>query len=119
MTPGAYGAQTPVGGWQPASGPPSAWQTVGSTPNATVPGTAGPTPRKLDDALNSPSGLTPKSKKPMDHASIQVALTGERPMSHDELTSGFYQLLRRVEQEEAYTSHMREVMIFNGDIVDN
>ena len=54
----------------------------------------------------------------MDCASIQVALSGKRPMTHDELTSGFYQLLWRVEQEEAYTSHMREVMIFNGDLVD-
>ena len=54
----------------------------------------------------------------MDRASIQVALTGERPLSHDELTSSFYQLLRRVEQEEAYTHHMRDVILFNNDILD-
>ena len=54
----------------------------------------------------------------MDRATIQVALTGERPLTHDELTSGFYQLLRRVEQEEGYTAHMREVILFNNDILD-
>ena len=54
----------------------------------------------------------------MDRASIQVALTGERPLTHDELTGGFYQLLRRVEQEEGCTAHMREVIMFNNDILD-
>ena len=102
-----------------ASAPPTRWNTVPNTAIATaVPGTprAQPvTPRRLDLG----SGMTPLAKRPMSRDTIQIAVTGERPLTHDELTSGFYALLRRVDREEAFGNEMREAMIYNAELIDH
>ena len=59
------------------------------------------TPRRIEFVNVSPSGMTPAAKRPMDRANIQVAQTGERPLTHEELTAGFYALSRKLETEEA------------------
>ena len=89
-------------GWQAAAAAAMSGQSTVAVPSAVA--TPG---RRLDFG----GGMTPPAKRPMAREAIQVSLTGERPMSHEELTSGFYQLLRRVEQEEALTSQMHEAVV--------
>ena len=105
----------PFGAWpQPSPAQQSAWQSAQGTGVAASP-VAPPTPRRLS---LSPSGMTPQAKRPMDRDAIQVALTGERPLTHEELTSAFYALNRRLDKEEAFTAQMREAIIHNADLVD-
>ena len=116
----ASGVGTPVGGSTapaPLSAPPTAFHSGPPTAVATIAPTpkVAPTPRKLD----GPSGMTPGAKRPMAKEQIQIALTGERPLTHDELTSGFYQLLRRVEIEEEFTKELRQAVCHNADLVDH
>ena len=40
-------------------------------------------------------------------------------MSHDELTAGFFALLRRVETEEQYTNMLAEIMNTNAELLDH
>ena len=54
----------------------------------------------------------------MNRDSIQVATSGERPLSHEELTSAFYSLLRRMDQEEAFTSQICEAFTRSADLAD-
>ena len=72
-----------------------------------------PTPRRLD--MSAGSGLSPSAKRPANRDSIQVVHTGERPLTLDELTAGFYSLLRRVEKEEAFTDVLKDTVIQNAD----
>ena len=112
MAPGAFGATTPVGGWKNASAPPTPYETV----NNTNIGSPGVTPSRR--AVESPSGLTPPAKRPVDRASLQIADVGERVMTTDELSAGFHQLLRRINREEAFTDVLRDAMIHNADLTD-
>ena len=111
----ASGMVTPVGGATgpaPLSAPPTAFHS-GPATTAVTPYRQ-PTPRKLEGT----SGMTPSGKRPMAREQIQIALTGERPMTHDELTSGFFALLRRVETEEAFTNEMSKAVIHNCELLD-
>ena len=79
------------------------------------------TPRRLD---MSPSGLTPPAKRPLDRASIQVANTGERPMSHEELTAGFYALRRKLctagfYREEIFVNGLRDCVVHHAELIDS
>ena len=80
-----------------------------------MPARQAPTPRRLD--VGQASGLTPVTKRPLNRESIQVANTGERPLSHDELTSGFYALLRRADREEAFTLQLSQCVTENAGIL--
>ena len=95
-------AMTPRSAWAFASQTSAALQTP-------VPGT----PRQ------APSGMTPPpAKRQMDSESFQVALTGQREMSHDELTAAFYNLNGRMEREERFSQELREAVIHNAEIMD-
>ena len=72
----------------PASSPPMA-----VTP---VPGGVGP----------GPSGSTPNAKRPMDRTSVDVALSGSRTMSAEDLTAGFLNLQRLQARDETFQSNV-------------
>ena len=108
----AAGSTTPIGGWSTVpSGLPTQMQTAVSTMAATP--RIG-TPRRLEFVNVSPSGLTPPAKRPLDRASIQVANTGERPLTHEELTAGFYALSRKLDIEEACVNDLRDSVVQNA-----
>ena len=107
------GSQSPVGGWQAASAPPTraAFSVVG-TPRTEF--RLPVTPRKLEDR----TGMTPEAKRPLARDTIQVAISGERPLTHEELTSAFYGLLRRAEQEEGFTNQLHEAVTYNAELLN-
>ena len=76
------------------------------------------TPRRLELVNISPSGMTPPAKRPLDRASIHVANTGERPLSHEELTAGFYAISRRLDIEEAHANGLRECSLHHANLLD-
>ena len=55
----------------------------------------------------------------MDRESIKIAMSGQRSMTHEELSGAFYNLLGRLEREEQFTQQMREAVIGNAEILDN
>ena len=86
---------------------------VGSpTPATPPPGQSGTT------RPSTQSGMTRPAKRPMNRASIQVAVTGERPLTHEDLTTAFCQLLRRVKTEEAFTNSLHDTVVSNADLLD-
>ena len=54
----------------------------------------------------------------MNRSSIQVAVTGNRPLLQEDLTTAFYQLLRRVEAEEAFTNSLHKTVASNAELLD-
>ena len=44
-------------------------------------------------------GGSPGLKRAMNRDTIEIALTGQRPLTHDELTSAFYTTVARSERE--------------------
>ena len=54
----------------------------------------------------------------MDRETIQVALTGQRQMTHEELTAAFFNLNGRMEKEELFSHSIRDTVVHNADVLD-
>ena len=102
----------------------SIWASAAQTPGAATPRSRAQTPSAATPIPGqphpAPSGMTPPpAKRPMDRESIQIAMSGQRSMTHEELSGAFYNLLGRLEREEQFTQQMRDAVIGNAEILDN
>ena len=79
-----------------------------SPPQAVTPVVGGP----------APSGSTPKAKHPMDRTSIDVALSGTRAMSAEDLSAGFLNLQRLQVCDETFQSSVAGAAQYNADLLN-
>ena len=66
----------------------------------------------------APTGRSPNAKRPLDRASIQVAVTGQRAMTIDDLTAGFYNLSSMNEKESKLLDSTAKAVEYNGRLLD-
>ena len=62
-------------------------------------------------------GGSPKPKRPINRDTIEVSNTGQRPMTHEELTSAFYTLLDKTVREEKLVSGIGEAVSIIADLL--
>ena len=84
----------------PAASPPTAATPLGSS------------------SQGMPTGSTPNAKRPMDRVSIDVALTGSRIMTNEDLSAGFTNLQRLQTRDEAFTASMSQAVHWNADLLN-
>ena len=85
----------------------------------TVPGTpmqAAPSSSPISAEI--PTGRSPTAKRPLDRASIDIATTGRRPMSVDDLTAGFYNLNENGEREAKLLQSTAKAVHYNADLMN-
>ena len=69
-------------------------------------------------ATEIPTGRSPTAKRPLDRASIDVATTGRRPMSVEDLTAGFYTLNENNEKEAKLLQSTAKAVHYNADLLN-
>ena len=74
--------------------------------------------RSNAEAGPAPSGSTPNAKRPMDRASVDVALTGTRTMSAEDLSAGFLNLQRLQARDETFQSNVAGAVQYNADLLN-
>ena len=88
---------------------------MGQTPGASQ---AMPTPAASPTQDAPPTGLTPNAKRPMNRDSVQVANTGSRLMSQEDLSAGFYNLASLQTRDEAFTKNVASCVDYNGKLLN-
>ena len=66
----------------------------------------------------APTGGTPNAKRPMDRTSIDVALTGSRTMTNDDLSAGFTNLHGLQTRDEGFACSMSHAVHWNADLLN-
>ena len=61
----------------------------------------------------------PAAKRPMNKDAIDVAVTGQRVMSQEDLSSGFFNLNRRVEVGDKQSESIHEAVCHNAGLLDS
>ena len=61
----------------------------------------------------------PAAKRPLNADTIQVANVGERVMSQEDLSSGFFNINRRLEVGEKMTESIHEAVCHNAGLLDS
>ena len=88
---------------------------MGQTPGASQ---ATPTPASSSTQDAPPTGLIPNAKRPMNRYSVQVANTGSRLMSQEDLSAGFYNLASLQTRDEAFTKNVASCVDYNGKLLN-
>ena len=83
------------------------------SPSPSPPGAA--TPRSSGDR---PTGATPNAKRPLDPSTIQIANTGVRPMSVEDLAAGFTQLASLQVRDFKSLTSTAEAAHYNSMLLD-
>ena len=65
-----------------------------------------------------PTGSTPNAKRPLDRASIQVAQTGSRVMSQEDLSAGLYHLQRLQQRDEQHLASTADAVHHNSPLLN-
>ena len=65
---------------------------------------------------SAPTGSTPNAKRPMDRVSIDVALTGSRIMTNEDLSGGFTNLQRLQSKDEGFQTSVSQAVHWNADL---
>ena len=99
---GAFAGMAAAMSQQPS---PATSPTQAVTP---IPGGGGP----------GPSGSTPNAKCPMDRTSIDVALSGTRTMSAEDLSAGFLNLQLLQAHDETFQSNVASAVQYNADLLN-
>ena len=66
----------------------------------------------------APSGSTPNAKRPMDRTSIDVALSGTRTISAEDLSAGFLNLQRLQARDETFQSLVAGAVQYTADLLN-
>ena len=66
----------------------------------------------------APTGNTPNAKRPMDRVAIDVALTGSRIMTNEDLSAGFTNLQRLQVRDESFQTSMSQSVHWNADLLN-
>ena len=69
-------------------------------------------------AAPEPNARSPTAKRPLDRSTIQVAETGVRTMSNEDLSSGFISLHSTVEKNEKWSQSVAESVHWNANLVN-
>ena len=88
---------------------------MGRTPGASF---GMPTPAASPTQDAPPTGLTPNAKRPMNRDSIQVANTGNRLMTQEDLSAGFYNLTALQARDENFTKNVANCVDYNGKLLN-
>ena len=64
------------------------------------------------------TGGTPNAKRPMDRASIDVALSGSRVMTNEDLSAGFTNLQERQVRDEGFQTSVFQAVHWNADLLN-
>ena len=65
-----------------------------------------------------PTGSTPNAKRPMHRVSIDVALTGSRIMTNEDLSAGFTNLQRMQARDEGFQTSVAQAVHWNADLLN-
>ena len=69
-------------------------------------------------AASEPNARSPSAKRPLDRSTIQVATSGVRTMSNEDLSSGFIQLNSGVEQDRKWLQSVADSVHWNAGLVN-
>ena len=117
-TPRGAGGATPRGAITPVPG-----SVVGGTFGLTPMGSPSPTPvppQQQIAAGQQQTGMSPTAKRPLDR-SAYAAMEEQAPsrtMSNDELTAGFYQLVRTEAQDQKFTMDIAGAVHNNAELLN-
>ena len=64
------------------------------------------------------TGGTPTAKRPMDHVSIDVALSGSRVMTNEDLSAGLTNLQRLQVRDEGFQTSVSQAVHWNADLLN-
>ena len=67
---------------------------------------------------SAPTGSTPNAKRPTDRVSIDVALTGSRIMTNEDLSAGFTNLQRLQSRDEGFRTSVSQAVHWNADLLN-
>ena len=69
-------------------------------------------------AGRAPSGETPNAKRPMDRGTIDVALSGTRTMSNEDLCAGFLNLQKLRVRDGTFSGSMAQSVHWNAELLN-